>query len=90
MNEITRRRFLPWLLALLLLIFLFWPLALPAQDKKPPTIAELKKDLTIISLRIENMELRYRNLKTFKERLETRISKLEEAAGKKVDDKKPK
>ena len=60
------------------------------QDKKTPTLSELKKDLTIISLRIENMELRYRNLKSFKERLETRIGKLESAAVKKVDDKKPK
>jgi len=75
---------------LLLLIFLLWPLALPAQDKKEPTLADLKKDLTIISLRIENMELRYRSLKEFKERLESRISKLESAAVKKVDDKKPK
>ena len=73
---------------ILLLIFLLWPLVLPAQEKKPPTLAELKKDLTIISLRIENMELRYRNLKGFKERLEARISKLESAAVKKVDDKK--
>jgi len=77
--------------SILLIIFLLWPLALLAQDKKPPTtLTELKKDLTIISLRIENMELRYRNLKTFKERLEARISKLESAAVKKVDDKKPK
>ena len=73
----------------LLLIFLLWPLTLSAQEKEPPTLADLKKDLTIISLRIENMELRYRNLKTFKERLESRISKLESAAVKKVDDKKP-
>ncbi len=72
----------------LLIIFLLWPLVLSAQEKKQPTLAELKKDLTIISLRIENMELRYRNLKSFKERLEAQISKLESTAVKKVDDKK--
>ena len=72
----------------LLVVFLLWPLVLSAQEKKPTTLAELKKDLTIISLRIENMELRYRNLKAFKERLAARISKLESAAVRKVDDKK--
>jgi len=67
---------------LFLTFCLFLAVAAVAQEKKPLTLAELKKDLTIVSLRIENMELRYRNLKTFKERLEDRISKLESTARK--------
>jgi len=48
---------------------------------------ELKKDLTIVNLRIENMVLRYRSLKRFQEQLKTRILQLESAARKQKKEK---
>jgi len=80
---------------LLLLICLFLAVPVFAQDKKAPqTLDELKKDHTIVSLRIENMELRYRNLKQRQEELKSHIVKLEaeqkKAKKPKVDVPKPK
>jgi len=51
-----------------------------AQEKRKPTLAELKKDLIILNLRIENMELRYGKIKELQERVKAKISQLESAA----------
>jgi len=79
---------------LLFLICLFLAVPVFAQEKKPQTLDELKKDHTIVSLRIENMELRYRNLKQRQEKLKAHITKLEaeqkKAKKPKVDEPKSK
>lgn len=77
----------------ILLLTLFLAVPAFAQQQPKPTLADLRKDLTIINLRIENIELRYRELKPQQKRLQDHIGKLEKAASKKaktakVDDKK--
>jgi len=87
------RRFMKLAAAIILLVFLAMPVL--AQEKKAPqTLDELKKDHTIVSLRIENMELRYQDLKALQKRLKDHIIKLEaeqkKAKKPKVDAPKPK
>jgi len=69
--------FLP---TVLMMILLSAPVM--AQESKTPTLGELRKDLIILNLRIENMELRYGKLKEIQERVKSRIGQLESAARK--------
>jgi len=68
---------------IVLLTLLAWPSF--AQQQPKPTLADLRKDLTIVNLRIENIELRYRELMPQRKRLRDRIAKLEKAASKKAE-----